>query len=112
MYNNNNNHKSSSTQNGSNPFVPPNYLENNHGFPSDFSEEEYIDLSERKSQPLTEQGRQNLRLLQRFYITLIVTGVVIGGFLTWGVYGIMKHFDLIDPPSKQQLNNQELIINN
>ena len=108
MYNNNNHHKSSSQQNGSNPFIPP----NNRGFPSDFQEEEYIDLSARKSQPLTQQGKENLRLLQRFYITLIVTGVVIGGFLTWGVYGIMKHFNLIDSPSENQLNNQELIINN
>mgnify|MGYP000299935993 FL=1 len=113
MYNNNNHHNSSSHKNGSKRFVSPPFHDNYYGFPSDdLPEEEYLNLQERERKPLTQQGRENLRLLQRFYISLIVTGVIIGGFLTWGVYGLLKHFDMIGPPSENQFNDKELIIKN
>jgi hypothetical protein len=105
MYNNNNNHNSRSNKNGSRSSMPPPFNEDTQGFPSGFPEEEKEDFTEKQSQPLTPQGKENLRLLRRFYITLIVTGVVLGGFLTWGLVTLMNEWEMINPPAEQHLNN-------
>ena len=79
---------------------------NDHDFSSPFGEDNPEPLSERRSQqPLSEQGKENLRLLQRFYISLIVTGVLIGGIFVWGLATLMDHWDMIDPPAEQQFKN-------
>jgi len=109
MYNNNNHHNSRYNQNGSrrsmqSPFSDDNYQE----FSSPFADENLDEVSENRSQqPLSKQGKENLRLLQRFYITLIVTGVLIGGMLTWGIANLMNQWDMIDPPAEQQFKINE-----
>jgi len=107
MYNNNkNNHNSPRHQNGSRPSIQPPFTEeNNSGFPSGLPQEESEDFTEKSSQPLSPQGQENLRMLRRFYISLIVTGVVLGGFLTWGLVAVMNEWELINPPPEQHLNN-------
>lgn len=107
MYNNNNNHHSHSQENGSRPSSSNSFLgeDNNSGFPSGLPQEELEDFRERNPQPLTPQGQENLRIIRRFYITLIVVGVVAGGFLTWGLVTLMNEWELINPPPEQHLNN-------
>jgi len=107
MYNNNNRDDSGYPHNGSRRSMQSPFSEDqDHGFSSPFSEENLDPHSDdRRSQPLSPQGKQNLRLLQRFYITLIVTGVVIGGILTLGIASLMNQWDLIDPPTEQQFKN-------
>ncbi|QDZ39924.1 hypothetical protein FRE64_08195 [Euhalothece natronophila Z-M001] len=104
MSNNNNNHQREQ-RNGFHPYVEPVFREDNQQFPSRESEwqedENYLDHS---SQPLTEQGRENLRILRRFYISLIVSGLVVGGLLTWGIVTLLNEWNLMDPPAEQQLN--------
>jgi len=106
MYNNNHHDDSRYNDNGSrrstqSPFSEDNYQD----FSSPFAEDNLEKRSENRSQPLSPQGKENLRLLQRFYITLIVTGVLIGGMLTWGVATLMSQWDMIDPPAEQQFKN-------
>jgi len=106
MYNNNNHDDSRYSHNGSRRSMQSPFSEdNNHGFPSPLSEDNLDQPSDRNSQPLSPQGKENLRLLQRFYITLIVTGVVIGGILTLGIASLMHQWDMIDPPTEQQFKN-------
>lgn len=104
MYNNNN--KKNSDHNGFHHSVHPIAQEDNQPFPSRISERDENDL-DRSSQPLSEQGKENLRVLRRFYISLIVTGVVVGGFFTWGVITILNQWDLINPPEKPQFDIDE-----
>lgn len=104
MYNDNNHHPRSQ-KNGSRPSMPSIFNDEDSQFPSgssQFQDDPY--LEEDRSQPLTEQGKENLRLLRRFYITLIITGVVLGGFLSWGVVTVMGQWDMIDPPPENRLN--------
>ncbi|MFP4252926.1 MAG: hypothetical protein ACLFQP_06660 [Halothece sp.] len=101
MYNNN--HKKNSDHNGFHHSVHPISQEDNQPFPSGMSERDDNDL-DRSSQPLSEQGKENLRVLRRFYISLIVTGVIIGGFFTWGIITVLSEWDLINPPEKPQFD--------
>lgn len=105
MANNNNHHPFSPQENGSRPSTESRFnRENRSGFPSGLPEEESEDFRERNSQPLSQQGKENLRVLQRFYITLIVTGIVLGGFLTWGLVVLLNELEMINPPPEQHLN--------
>ena len=98
-----NNHHRNSDHNGFHRSTQPLSQEDNQLFPSGISERDENDL-DRSSQPLSEQGKENLRVLRRFYISLIVTGVVVGGFFTWGVITILSQWDLINPPEEPQFN--------
>jgi len=103
MYNDNNYH-SRSQKNGSRPSLPSIFNDQDSQFPSGSSQfDEDNDLEPDRSQPLTEQGKENLRLLRRFYLTLIITGVVLGGLLSWGVITVMSEWNMINPP-EQRLN--------
>ncbi|MDR9402309.1 MAG: hypothetical protein RI580_02610 [Halothece sp. Uz-M2-17] len=77
-------------------------------FSEDHDPELAREFSEKKrSQPLTQQGKENLRLLQRFYISLIVTGVVVGGVLTLGLALLLNNWGLLDSPKDKYPENYE-----
>lgn len=109
MYNNNNNHNSRQHQNGSrrsmqSPFGDDNYQE----FSSPFADDNLEEVSEQRSQqPLTQQGKENLRLLQRFYLSLIVTGIVVGGILTLGVALLLDQWGVLDSPNDKYREENE-----
>ncbi|MEY3866777.1 MAG: hypothetical protein RLZZ338_668 [Cyanobacteriota bacterium] len=42
-----------------------------------------------------------MEVVKKVYITLIVIGLVIGGFLSIGVLAVMKHFGLLGVPPAQ-----------
>ncbi len=98
MYNNDNNHYPSSHHNGNHPSIKPTLEEYN---PLESEQQNY---SEQSSQPLTPKAQKNLRQLRQFYITLIVTGLVLGGLLSWGVASLLNEWDLINPPKQEQFN--------
>lgn len=111
---NNNHHNSRYNQNGSRPSMQSPFSEDNYQeFSSPFSQENLEHISEERSQqPLTQQGKENLRLLQRFYISLIVTGIVVGGILTLGVAVLLDQWGVLDSPNDKyrEENEQKNII--
>ncbi|WP_041596261.1 hypothetical protein [Halothece sp. PCC 7418] len=101
MYNNNHHDDSRYNHNGSRPSMQwPFRDENDPDLADNFSEK-------KSSQPLTQQGKENLRLLQRFYISLIVTGIVVGGILTLGVALLLDKWGVLDSPNDRYRENYE-----
>lgn len=42
------------------------------------------------------------RSLQRILLTLVIVGLVGGGFLAWGVVAFLNHYGLTDDPAPRQ----------
>lgn len=107
MYNNNNNHNNNSRyhENGYRHSRQRTFREESQDLQSELTPEQKEEFADYQSQKLSPQGKENLKLLRRFYITLIVTGVVLGGFLTWGLVTLMNEWEMINPPAEQHLNN-------
>jgi len=98
MYHNDNNHYPSSNHNGNHPSMKPTLEEYN---PSELEQQNSLQGS---SQPFSPQAKNNLRQLGRFYLILIVTGLVLGGLLSWGLVTLLNQWDLLNPPKEERFN--------
>lgn len=100
MYNNENNHYPSSNYNGNHPYIKPTLEEYN---PSELEQDNSLESS---SQPLSSQAKNNLQQLWRFYIILIVTGLILGGIVTWGLVTLLNEWEILNPPKEEQINQE------